>query len=87
MLGSSRGECLSGSHFLPGRQCRRADHQKKPLCAMALPTMAPTTQSLVYPENWPEHPMWGSILVYVLSRGAGKLAIDYLIARRLFAGT
>jgi putative oxidoreductase len=52
--------------------------------AAALLAMTLTIQFLVYPENWPEHLMWGSILAYVLSRGAGKLSIDRLVALRLF---
>jgi putative oxidoreductase len=52
--------------------------------AAALLAMTLTIQFLVYPENWPEHLMWGSILAYVLSRGAGKLSIDRLIALNLF---
>ena len=52
--------------------------------AAALLVMTLTIQFLVYPENWPEHLMWGSILAYVLSRGAGKLSIDRLVAFNLF---
>lgn len=52
--------------------------------AAALLAMTLTIQFLVYPENWPEHLMWGSILTYVLTRGAGKLSIDRLVAFRLF---
>jgi putative oxidoreductase len=55
------------------------------LGAAALLVMTLTIQFLVYPENWPEHLMWASILAYVLSRGPGKLSIDRLIALRLFA--
>lgn len=54
------------------------------LGAAALLVMTLTIQFLVYPENWPEHLMWASILAYVLSRGAGKLSIDRLIAFNLF---
>ena len=54
------------------------------LGAAALMMMTLTIQFLVYPENWPEHLMWGSILAYVLSRGAGKLSIDRLVALNLF---
>jgi putative oxidoreductase len=54
------------------------------LGAAALLTMTLVIQFLVYPENWPEHLMWASILAYVLSRGAGKLSIDRLIAFNLF---
>jgi putative oxidoreductase len=55
------------------------------LGAAALLVMTLTIQFLVYPENWPEHLMWASILAYVLSRGPGALSIDRLIALRLFA--
>ena len=54
------------------------------LGAAALLVMTLTIQFLVYPENWPEHLMWASILAYVLSRGAGALSIDRLIAFNLF---
>ena len=51
--------------------------------AAALLGLTLTIQLLVYPENWPDHLLWASILAYVLSRGAGKLSLDHLIARRL----
>jgi putative oxidoreductase len=54
------------------------------LGAAALLAMTLTIQFLVYPENWPEHLMWGSILAYVLTRGAGRLAVDRLVALNLF---
>jgi putative oxidoreductase len=54
------------------------------LGAAALMTMTLTIQFLVYPESWPEHLMWASILAYVLSRGPGALSIDRLVAFRLF---
>ena len=52
--------------------------------AGALLAMTLTIQFLVYPENWPEHLMWASILAYVLSRGAGALSIDRIVAFNLF---
>ena len=55
------------------------------LGAAALLVMTLTIQFLVYPQNWPEHLMWASILAYVLSRGPGALSLDRLIALRLFA--
>ncbi len=55
------------------------------LGAAALLFMTLTIQFLVYPENWPEHLMWASILAYVLSRGPGALSIDRFVALRLFA--
>jgi putative oxidoreductase len=53
--------------------------------AAALLAMTLTIQFLVYPENWPEHLMWASILAYILRSGAGALSIDRLIAFNLFA--
>jgi putative oxidoreductase len=55
------------------------------LGAAALLFMTLTIQFLVYPENWPEHLMWASILAYVLSRGPGALSIDRFVALRLYA--
>lgn len=54
------------------------------LGAAALLVMTLTIQFLVYPENWPEHLMWASILAYVLTRGPGALSIDRLVAFNLF---
>ena len=54
------------------------------LGAAALLVMTLTIQFLVYPENWPEHLMWASILAYVLSRGPGALSIDRIVAFNLF---
>jgi hypothetical protein len=44
-------------------------------------------QFLVYPGNWPEHLMWGSILAYVLTRGDGALSINRIVAFNLFGRT
>ena len=52
------------------------------VAALALLGLTATIQLFVYPENWPDHLLWASILVYVLSRGPGVLSIDHLIARR-----
>lgn len=34
---------------------------------------------LVYPQAWPEHLVWGSILVFLLTRGPGAFSLDRLI--------
>ncbi|MBL8660951.1 MAG: DoxX family protein [Rhodospirillales bacterium] len=52
--------------------------------AAALLGMTLVIQLLVYPENWPDHLLWGSILVYLVTRGAGAFSLDHLIGRRLF---
>ncbi len=52
--------------------------------AAALLGMTIVIQLFVYPENWPDHLLWGSILAYLVTRGPGALSIDHLIAGRLF---
>ena len=42
-------------------------------------------QLLVYPENWPDHLLWGSILAYLVTRGAGAISLDHVICRGLFS--
>jgi putative oxidoreductase len=44
--------------------------------------MIAVIQTFVYPSAWTEHLVWGSILVFLLTRGPGVLSLDYLIARR-----
>lgn len=51
--------------------------------AAALLGLTLVIQLLVYPENWPDHLLWGSILAYLLTRGGGALSLDHLIGRRL----
>ena len=38
-------------------------------------------QTFVYPQAWPDHLMWGSVLLFILTRGPGVFSIDYLIER------
>src|SRR5215813_9255544 len=45
-----------------------------PLLGMIL-----TIQLFVYPSAWPEHLVWGSILLFLLTRGPGAISIDRLI--------
>lgn len=52
--------------------------------AAAMLGMTAVIQVFVYPENWAEHLLWASAFAYVLTRGAGALSFDHLIARRLF---
>jgi len=52
--------------------------------AAALLGMTLVIQTFVYPENWSEHLLWASVLAYVLTRGAGVLSVDHLVARKLF---
>lgn len=40
-------------------------------------------QTFVYPDAWTEHLVWGSILIFLLTRGGGPLSIDYFVERYL----
>ena len=37
-------------------------------------------QTLVYPENWPEHLTWATLLLLILTRGPGIVSIDGLLS-------
>jgi len=51
------------------------------LVTLPLLGMISVIQIFVYPTAWPDHLLWGSILVFLLTRGPGSLSIDYLIDR------
>src|SRR5499426_1854159 len=51
------------------------------LVTLPLFGMISVIQIFVYPTAWPDHLLWGSILVFLLTRGPGVLSIDYLIQR------
>jgi putative oxidoreductase len=38
----------------------------------------------VYPEQWAEHLMWATILLFILLRGPGVLSLDRVIGKTLF---
>lgn len=44
--------------------------------------MISVIEIFVYPGAWPDHVLWGSILIFLLTRGPGPFSIDYLIERR-----
>jgi putative oxidoreductase len=41
-------------------------------------------QTLVYPENWPEHLTWATLLLLILTRGPGIVSLDALLSYGLF---
>lgn len=51
------------------------------LATLPLLGMVLVIQVLVYPLAWPEHLLWASILIFLLTRGPGALSLDHLIAR------
>src|SRR5215813_4198415 len=55
------------------------------LATLPLLGMILVIQTLVYPQAWVDHLLWGSILVFLLSRGPGAISLDALIERRFSA--
>ena len=53
------------------------------LATLPLLGMIVVIQTFVYPDAWTDHLLWGSILVFLLTRGAGPISIDSVIARSL----
>jgi putative oxidoreductase len=53
------------------------------LATLPLLGMMSVIQIFVYPSAWPDHVLWGSILIFILTRGPGPFSIDYLIERYL----
>ncbi|TIS89297.1 DoxX family protein [Mesorhizobium sp.] len=51
--------------------------------ALVLLSVISVIQIFVYPENWAEHLLWASLLLVVLTRGAGVISLDY-VAGRIF---
>jgi putative oxidoreductase len=47
--------------------------------------MIAVIQTFVYPNAYNDHLVWGSILVLLLTRGAGVFSLDYLIGRAIRA--
>lgn len=54
------------------------------LGAATLLGMTFVIQVFVYPENWVEHLLWASVLLYILTRGPGALSIDGQVAKRVY---
>ncbi|HWA49448.1 MAG TPA: DoxX family protein [Dongiaceae bacterium] len=55
------------------------------LATLPLIGMTLFIQLFVYPSSWPDHLIWIALLTLLLSRGAGVISLDALIANR-FAG-
>ncbi|PHN22592.1 DoxX family protein [Pseudomonas sp. ICMP 460] len=50
--------------------------------ALALIGMTLVIQLFVYPDAYPTHVTWIALLLLLVAKGPGRLAIDHLIARR-----
>jgi putative oxidoreductase len=51
------------------------------LATLPLLGMIATIQLFVYPDAWSEHLVWGSILLFLLTRGPGAISLDHVIGR------
>lgn len=51
------------------------------MATLPLLGMIAVIQIFVYPSAWSDHLLWGSILVFLLTRGPGALSVDELIER------
>jgi putative oxidoreductase len=47
--------------------------------------MIATIQLFVYPQAWPEHLTWVSILLFLLTRGPGAISLDHVIGTAVAA--
>jgi putative oxidoreductase len=49
------------------------------LATLPLLGMLAVIQTFVYPNAWSDHLTWGSILLFLLTRGGGALSLDWLL--------
>jgi putative oxidoreductase len=57
------------------------------IATLPLLGMIATIQLFVYPQAWSEHLVWSSILLFLLTRGAGSISLDHLITNALTGRT
>lgn len=55
--------------------------------ALALLGMTAVIQFLVYPDAWPVHGTWATILLYLAATGPGRLSVDAWIKGKGLRGT
>jgi putative oxidoreductase len=52
------------------------------LSALALLGMTGVIQIFVYPDAWPTHLSWATLMLYLAGRGGGALALDRALGVR-----
>lgn len=52
------------------------------LSALGLLGMTMVIQLFVFPDGWPEHILWISLLLTIVARGPGALSLDHLLWSR-----
>ncbi len=50
--------------------------------ALALLGMTLVIEIFVYPDAYPVHGVWATVLLYLMAKGPGMISIDYWLARR-----
>ena len=53
------------------------------LATLPLLGMTAVIEILVYPQNWPEHLTWASLLIFLLLRGPGAYSLDHALGKAL----
>jgi len=51
------------------------------IATLPLLGMIAVIQIFVYPNAWNDHLIWGSVLVFLLTRGPGAISVDEVIAK------
>lgn len=54
--------------------------------ALALLVMTLTIQIFVYPDAYPTHGVWATVLLVLIARGAGTISIDHWLVKRCALG-
>ena len=50
--------------------------------ALALLGLTAVIQIFVYPDAYPTHGVWATVLLFIVARGPGTYSVDHLIAKR-----
>ena len=50
--------------------------------ALALLVMTLTIEIFVYPDAYPTHGVWATVLLYLIAKGPGKISLDHWLANR-----
>jgi putative oxidoreductase len=57
------------------------------LSALGLLGMTMVIQLFVFPDGWPEHVLWGALLLSIIARGPGAISLDHLVREKVQAAT